>query len=453
MVALRSRRLQTLLGASLDELRYEHLEALVANHVPEAFDLDFKRELYGNADKDKRDLATDVAALANTAGGLLVLGIEEDRQARAVEAPGVAVSDDEIRRILQIVGSGVVPLPVFDLLPVLKPGEAGYGFIVIAVARDSLAPHAVIVNQALRYPRRNGTTTRYLSEPEVASAYRERLVGAQRQAARIGEITAEAIGRLDQTSGRPWVVVSLVPDLPGELSINGQAFRAFREELRDRPVTVVPVTGARFERTGVGRRRLLAEGAWGTPAAEYVSLELHIDGSGVFSLSVPSLGEAYRGGTWGAPAGEGEPAGQWVQDETLVIAVMSGLLHLAQHARDRAAAGGNALIRAQIWPIDGRRTSLGHSRTWGFPAMLGDGVTVQPPPAEAAVELDGIAQAGPNLAAATAVLLDEIGQAFGLAEMAQLSRDGQLRRRYWREERMVTWAEQNGIEITEDTIE
>jgi hypothetical protein len=32
----------------LDELRYEHLEALVTNHVPEAFDLDFKRELYGS---------------------------------------------------------------------------------------------------------------------------------------------------------------------------------------------------------------------------------------------------------------------------------------------------------------------------------------------------------------------------------------------------------------------
>ena len=33
MVALRSRRLQSVLSASLDELRYEHLEALVTNHV------------------------------------------------------------------------------------------------------------------------------------------------------------------------------------------------------------------------------------------------------------------------------------------------------------------------------------------------------------------------------------------------------------------------------------
>src|SRR5690348_6346497 len=128
MVALRSRRLETILGTPLDDLQYHHLEGLVTNHVPEAFDLDFKRELYGNTDKDKLALAGDVAALANTAGGLLVLGIEEDRQARAIAAPGVAVSDGEIRRILQIVGYGVVPLPVFDPVPILKPGETGHGF-------------------------------------------------------------------------------------------------------------------------------------------------------------------------------------------------------------------------------------------------------------------------------------------------------------------------------------
>src|SRR6266699_4685196 len=68
MVALRSRRLQAIFGVPLDDLQYEHLEALVHNQVSEAFDLDFKGSLYGNADRDRRDLATDVAALANTAG-------------------------------------------------------------------------------------------------------------------------------------------------------------------------------------------------------------------------------------------------------------------------------------------------------------------------------------------------------------------------------------------------
>lgn len=50
---------------------------------------------------------------------------------------------------------------------------------------------------------------------------------------------------------------------------------------------------------------------------------------------------------------------------------------------------------------------------------------------------------------ATALLADEIGQACGIPELGQLSREGQLRRRYWSQTQIVTWAEQHGIEITE----
>ena len=52
----------------------------------------------------------------------------------------------------------------------------------------------------------------------------------------------------------------------------------------------------------------------------------------------------------------------------------------------------------------------------------------------------------------TAVLADEIGQAFGIAELGQFSRDGQLRRRYWSQTQIVAWAEQHGIKITEDIL-
>jgi hypothetical protein len=449
MVALRSRRLQAIFGVPLDDLQYEHLEALVPNQVSEAFDLDFKGSLYGNADRDRRDLATDVAALANTAGGLLVLGIDEDRQARAVAAPGVAVSDAEIRRILQIVGSLVVPLPVFEPLPILKPGEDDHGFLVIAVVRSPLAPHAVIVNQGLRYPRRNGTTTRYLSEPEVASAYRERLAGAQRQAARVEEIEGEALDRLDPT-GLPWVAVSLVPDVPGDLSITGEVFTTFQRQITSQPATVVP-TDVRALRASVGRRRLLADGTRDdSPLAKWISFELHTDGSGVFAICVLDTMK----GRPGQDAAGDEPRPQRLQDEGIVIAVMSGLLQLAQHARDRAAAGGNALVRAQVFPVSPMRpTGLGHNRFHGFADSRGSPALItQPPVAETAAALDDLAQPCPGLVAASALLADEIGQAFGVAEMGQLTRNGQLRRPYWSGPQILTWAEQHGIEVTDDRI-
>ena len=123
MAALRSRRIESLFGAPVDSLTAAHVHGLVAAAVQEAFDLDFKAPLYGRGDSEKRALAGDVAALANTAGGVIVLGVAEDDHARAKAAPGVDLSDAEVSRMRQVVASLVAPMPVFDVFTV--PDTAG----------------------------------------------------------------------------------------------------------------------------------------------------------------------------------------------------------------------------------------------------------------------------------------------------------------------------------------
>lgn len=295
MVALRSARLEALLGCSLEQVEYAQLLTLISNQVSEAFDLDFKSELYGSSDRDKRDAATDVAALANTAGGLLILGIEEDDQARACAAPGVVLSDAEERRIRQIVGSNVVPMPVIDVLRVQDPASPGHGLILIAVPRSPLAPHAVLVNEGLRYPKRNGAATRYLSEPEVADAYRGRFASVHRQEDRAGEIEADALSRLATTDDQAWIVVSLVPDLAGELAVDQTALAAARTELLAQCPLILP-TGLSWTRVNIGRRRLLADGTSGNARlSRYLSADLHGDGAAVFAAFV--LNPAVRANT------------------------------------------------------------------------------------------------------------------------------------------------------------
>jgi hypothetical protein len=87
MVALRSRRLDALFGARLDDVQAQHLQALLTQQVQEAFDLEHRAELYGTSDSDKRALGTDVAALANTDGGLLVLSLPARQTGRPDSLP------------------------------------------------------------------------------------------------------------------------------------------------------------------------------------------------------------------------------------------------------------------------------------------------------------------------------------------------------------------------------
>jgi Putative DNA-binding domain len=446
MVALRSRRLETLFGASpLDQLRAEHVRALVSSHVREAFDIDFKATTYGHSDRQKRDLAVDVAALANTAGGVIVLGVEEDDQAQASSAPGVDLTDDVTRHIEQVVADLVFPKPDYDILPVPDENALAHGFVVIAVPRSPNTPHAVQVNQqALRYPKRNDTTTRYLYEHEVAAAYRERLAGAARQGERAIEVEREAIRRLE-TAADPWVIVSLVPDLPGDFTISKDVFQAFRDQVIGSRAAIVG--NNHFLRASVGRRRLLADGTRdNSPLTAWVTVELHADGAGVYGLMVPDLYSRDRTMRPDLP--------QLVFDESLVIAVLSGLLYLARHGRDRTAAGGNAVARAQLLPISGDRPmAVGHMRLGVADSRSPNALEVSPGPAEAVTALDVIAQPGPELFSVAAVLSDEIGQAFGVPEMGQLTHGGELRLPYWSphtwRNEMVAWAKQHGITCSE----
>lgn len=476
MVALRSRRLEALLGAPFSDLRPEHLRGLVSAGAAEAFDLDFKSVTYGRSDRDRRDLAGDVAAMANTAGGLIVIGIEEDDQSRAKRALGVDVTDAEVRRIAQVVASLVSPIPTFDILTVLEDanesvetrredatGDAGvidqpsgHGFILIAVVRSLSSPHAVLINDALRYPRRNGSTTRYLSEPEVAAAYRDRIAGASRQRERLDEVESEALLRLD-LSGPPWLVVSLTPDLPGDLLITHGVYTSFQRRMTGASPTFIPI-GIAFTRARVGRHRLLADGTRDNSSyAAWTSLELHDDGAGVFGVSVVDFSEHRRPSKDVVLPNDMQPS-RLASDESITLGVLSGLMQIAQHARDLTAAGGNAAVRVRLVCGIGERLEIGHNRSMGFGDsrsrhVVGDGGSSAM--AETGAALDDLAEPGAPLVATAASLIDELGQVFGIPEMGQLTHDGEVRRRYWGgyQPKMVAWAEQYGVAVVDSTLE
>jgi hypothetical protein len=445
MAVFRSRRLSELLGASPDVASYSDFASLVSNKVSEASDLDFKMALYGTTDSQRRALAGDVAAMANTAGGILVLGIEEDDHARAESTPGVAISDGEVRRIRTIVGDLVSPGPAFDVLTVPQPGRPDHGFLVVAVPRSPLAPHAVLVDRALRYPLRNGTTTRYLSEPEVATAYRQRIARAEGQAERAFRVETAAMARLKQADDHVWVVVSLVPDLPGDLLIGQASLMALRTEMSRSAFPAILRTSLSWHRFDPAPRRLLLSGSPDSSLQTgWLAADLHSDGAGAFAMNAIDDTVNNLGGAATAVV---------AHDEQVVNAIMSGLRFLGRHARDRAGAGGDALIRAQI-RRDDYAIRLGAGRR-SFGDVTGHVLPIPGRAAEAAASLDSLAEDGPDLLAATYLLASEIFQEFGLPEAGQVTRDGQLRRAYWsgyRHPELEAWAAQAGVAVSDETL-
>ncbi|NIL59991.1 hypothetical protein [Salinispora arenicola] len=107
-------------------------------------------------------------------------------------------------------------------LQVEDPADPGHGFLVIWVARSAGAPHAFSPQGSGRhYPRRVGTEKNWLSEAEIAEAYRARFAGLAERLDLADKIETDFLKRLstDQT----FVIVTLVPDLPGMFTIDNEA--------------------------------------------------------------------------------------------------------------------------------------------------------------------------------------------------------------------------------------
>ncbi|MEY2510131.1 MAG: hypothetical protein QOE26_894 [Verrucomicrobiota bacterium] len=99
-----------LLGKKIEELTEDDLRGLVAAQTLEGLRLDFKRELPAGSFEAVREFLADVSSFANTDGGHLVYGVEEDGGA-ATEISGVVDVDRDATklRLIESIRSGIAP--------------------------------------------------------------------------------------------------------------------------------------------------------------------------------------------------------------------------------------------------------------------------------------------------------------------------------------------------------
>lgn len=68
-----------MINKPIADLDAADLVALVAEQAEEGRHLEFKRDLPSSSDKNKMELCADVSSFANTGGGYLLFGVDENR--------------------------------------------------------------------------------------------------------------------------------------------------------------------------------------------------------------------------------------------------------------------------------------------------------------------------------------------------------------------------------------
>ena len=166
-----------------------HINALVDAQVSEGTHLDFKRDLPGRDGRGTNDLAADVSAFANSSGGDLVYGIDEDGEGQAAAVvPALGNMDEVALRIQDVLMANIEPrVPGLQVQAIPVAG----GFVlVIRVPQSWAGPHRVTTNHQF-YIRENGRK-RPIDVPEIRGLF----LRSDQQAKRVRDFRTERLGKI-----------------------------------------------------------------------------------------------------------------------------------------------------------------------------------------------------------------------------------------------------------------
>jgi hypothetical protein len=201
------------LGLPPRHLTYGDLEAVVERKVLESSDVEWK--VLPPTAAHKYDIAYDVAAMANSGGGVICIGVQEAKgTSAAMRLSPISITDQAKRNLWQTVAAVVRPrISAFDLVGVPRELGSDEGVMVLLVRSSSSAPHLVELSGQpdMLAPIRQGASTAYMTEAELSRAYARRLEAGRSILSRHQEIVEDAGNRVQDLDGRPWLFAAAVP--------------------------------------------------------------------------------------------------------------------------------------------------------------------------------------------------------------------------------------------------
>lgn len=186
---------------SLDNIFKNDIDSLVADGVSESVQIEYKQELPGNRDEDKKEFLADVSSFANARGGDIIYGISAkvDANGRKTGEPDAVVpiagvTPDEAKlRLEDMLRNGVAPRLSVQIKEITGWGTDGNGFvIVIRIPKSFASPHMVTYRGTSRFFSRSSAGKFQLDVTEIRSA----VLATESQSERIRRFREERLGKI-----------------------------------------------------------------------------------------------------------------------------------------------------------------------------------------------------------------------------------------------------------------
>lgn len=161
----------TITRNDFDNINEQDVQELLEGQVPEGIYLEYKRDLYGNSDANKKEFLKDISAFANTHGGHLLIGVEE---IQGIPTNFVGVGnidlDAELQRLEAIIRTGLEPKVIGIRIGSVQI-HGGNDLIIIRVPPSWSLPHRVCRQSHNKVYLRNSTGVHEASMDELRNLF------------------------------------------------------------------------------------------------------------------------------------------------------------------------------------------------------------------------------------------------------------------------------------------
>jgi len=160
-----------MIDKDLDKITKVDLDWLIENKYHERKTIDYKRELPGRSDGERKEFLYDVASFANADGGDLVYGvIEENSYPKSYVRIETTNIDEEKRRLSQLIDSSIKPrIPRYDIKPIeIKDDEY---LLIVRIFKSWLAPHMVTYQKASKFYARSSAGKYEMDYKEIKDTF------------------------------------------------------------------------------------------------------------------------------------------------------------------------------------------------------------------------------------------------------------------------------------------
>ena len=162
-----------MLNKKINTITLDDVKSLINNSVCENKNLDYKKELHLDTDAEKKEFLADISSFANSTGGDIIFGIEEDDVDKIpINITGIPYDNEDkmIRRLEDFIRQSIQPVILNIEYQIIRIDEQSC-ILIIRIPQSLIAPHRVEFKGHNKFFTRNNKGKYQMDVSELRSAF------------------------------------------------------------------------------------------------------------------------------------------------------------------------------------------------------------------------------------------------------------------------------------------